>query len=77
MSASGLAPGPPSKPDQARMIEAISAWARIESPTDCPDGVNRMMDLVAAKVAGTPVGVERVPGREGLGDTLILRRTAQ
>src|SRR5215212_10829990 len=73
MSASGLAPGPPSKPDQARMIEAISAWARIESPTDCPEGVNRMMDLVAAEVAGTPVGVERVPSREGLGDTLILR----
>jgi len=62
-----------SHPDQARMVEAISAWARVESPTDCPDGVNRMMDLVAAEVAGTPVGVERVPGWEGLGDTLILR----
>jgi glutamate carboxypeptidase len=62
-----------SHPDQARLFEAISAWARVESPTDCPDGVNRMMDLVAAEVADAPIAVERVPGREGLGDTLILR----
>ena len=55
------------------MVEAISAWARVESPTDCPDGVNRMMDLVATEVADAPIAVERVPGREGLGDTLILR----
>ena len=55
------------------MVEAIAAWARVESPTDAPEGVNRMMDLVAAEAAEASIAVERVPGRDGLGDTLILR----
>jgi glutamate carboxypeptidase len=32
-----------------------------------------MMDLVAAEVAEAPVAVERIPGRSGLGDVLVLR----
>jgi glutamate carboxypeptidase len=60
-------------PERDPLVEAISAWARIESPTHDPDGVNCMMDLVAAEVAEAPIAVERVPGRDGLGDMLILR----
>src|SRR3954453_5135837 len=59
--------------EQSRMVEAIAAWARVESPTDAPEGVNRMMDLVAAEASEASIAVERVPGRDGLGDTLILR----
>src|SRR3712207_6506584 len=55
------------------MIEGVSAWVRQESPTHDRAGVNAMMDLVAADVADAPVAVERVPGQQGLGDTLILR----
>jgi glutamate carboxypeptidase len=55
------------------MIEGISAWVRQESPTHARDGVNAMMDLVAAEVADAPVAVERVPGRQGLGDAVVLR----
>jgi glutamate carboxypeptidase len=57
----------------AAMIEGISAWVRQESPTHVPAGVNAMMDLVEADVADAPIAVERVPGRQGLGDTLVLR----
>src|SRR3954447_22749080 len=60
-------------PERDPLVEAISAWARIESPTHDPDGGNCMMDLVAAEGAEAPIAVERVPGRDGLGDTLILR----
>lgn len=60
-------------PDQAQLAEGIAAWARVESPTEDAAGVNRMMDLAAAELAGAPVGIERVPGRDGLGDALVLR----
>ncbi|WP_240540079.1 M20 family metallopeptidase [Salinarimonas soli] len=58
---------------ETRMVEGLSAWISIESPTHSAEGVNRMMDVAAAAVADAPVEVERLPGREGLGDTLVLR----
>jgi glutamate carboxypeptidase len=51
----------------------IAAWGEIESFTRDRAGVNRMMDLVAASLGDAPVEVERVPGRDGLGDTLVVR----
>ena len=55
----------------------IARWAAVESPTVVPSGVNRMMDLVEASVADAPVAVERIAGRQGLGDTLVLRAGPQ
>jgi glutamate carboxypeptidase len=52
---------------------ALSVWIALESPTNHPPGVNGMMDLVAGEVEGLPIAVERLPGRDGLGDSLILR----
>jgi glutamate carboxypeptidase len=52
---------------------ALSVWLALESPTNHPAGVNGMMDLVAREVDGLPISVERIPGRDGLGDALILR----
>jgi glutamate carboxypeptidase len=54
-------------------LDRLTTWLRTESPTHAPAGVNRMMDLVAAEVAEAPVAIERIPGRSGLGDTLVLR----
>lgn len=54
-------------------LAALSVWLATESPTNHPAGVNGMMDLVAHEVDGLPIAVERVPGRDGLGDSLILR----
>jgi len=36
-----------------------------------------MMDLVAKEVEGLPIAIERVPGRDGLGDNLVLRAGLQ
>jgi glutamate carboxypeptidase len=54
-------------------ISALSVWLALESPTHHLPGVNGMMDLVAGEVEGLPIAVERVPGRDGLGDSVILR----
>lgn len=54
-------------------VSALSVWLALESPTHHAPGVNGMMDLVAAEVAGLPIAIERVPGRDGLGDSLVLR----
>lgn len=58
-------------------VEAISAWVRQESQSQDAAGVNAMMDLVAAEVAGSAIAVERIPGRLGLGDHLVLRAGPQ
>jgi glutamate carboxypeptidase len=56
-----------------RLVETVSTWTRCESPTHDAAAVNQMLDLVAAEFAGSPVALERIPGREGLGDVLIAR----
>ncbi len=56
-----------------RAVAAISRWLAVESPTDSAEGVNRMMDLVTDEAATLSLSVERVPGRDGFGDNLILR----
>jgi glutamate carboxypeptidase len=55
------------------LIEALSTWVRTESPTHEAAAVNRMMDLALVDAADPAIGVERVPGKDGLGDSLILR----
>ena len=52
---------------------ALSVWVALESPTSHPAGVNGMMDLVQKDVAGLPIAIERIPGRDGLGDMVVLR----
>jgi glutamate carboxypeptidase len=58
--------------DVDAMVAELRGWVGIESPTSDTPGVNRMIDAVAAAVAGLPIGVQRHAGRNGLGDTLEL-----
>ena len=59
--------------NQQEAAAALSVWVALESPTSHPAGVNGMMDLVQKEVAGLPIAAERIPGREGLGDMVLLR----
>lgn len=59
--------------DSEKMAAALTEWVAIESHTYDMPGVNRAMDATAASVAGTSIGCERIPGRDGLGDMLIMR----
>jgi glutamate carboxypeptidase len=61
------------EPDLEAMLDELSVWIRTESPTHAPDAVNRMMDLVAAEAVAAGIACERLDGKQGLGDTLILR----
>src|SRR3954447_22935107 len=58
------------------MIQGIRRWVETESPTNSKAGVNAMIDMVQSEVSGLPVKVERVAGRDGFGDNLIVRNTA-
>jgi len=62
--------------DTGAMIEGIRRWVETESPTRSKEAVNRMIDLVQSEVEGLPVQVERVPGKSGFADNLIVRNTA-
>ncbi|WP_375457859.1 M20 family metallopeptidase [uncultured Enterovirga sp.] len=59
--------------DEADLVRGISAWTAVESPTSDPAGVNRVMDLAFDEASTSSVAVERVAGRDGLGDSVILR----
>src|SRR6185503_2132019 len=62
--------------DLGSMISGIQRWVETESPTRDKAAVNRMVDLVQAEVTGLGVTVERVPGKSGFADNLIVRNTA-
>ena len=62
--------------DLGSMISGIQRWVEAESPTSDTAAVNRMIDVVHADVADLPVAVERVPGRDGFADNLIVRNQA-
>jgi glutamate carboxypeptidase len=55
------------------VIEDLSVWIRTESPTHTPEAVNKMMDLVVAEVEAASIACERLEGKQGLGDTVVLR----
>ena len=59
--------------NQQEAAAALSVWVALESPTSHPAGVSGMMDLVQNEITGLPIAVERIPGRDGLGDMVVLR----
>ena len=59
--------------DDSALVAGISAWAAVESPTHDAAGVNRVMDLVAQEAEEASLALERIPGRDGLGDSILLR----
>ena len=64
----------PSNPfDATAMLDGIRRWVEIETPTEAPEQVNRLVAMVADGYRGLPATIERVPGRDGRGDHLIAR----
>ncbi|MBH5398925.1 M20 family metallopeptidase [Bradyrhizobium sp. CNPSo 4010] len=57
----------------APILEGIRRWVVIESPTERPDQINKLADVVAAGYRDLPASVERVAGRDGCGDHLVTR----
>src|ERR1051325_4842579 len=59
--------------DLGGMIEGMRRWVEDESPTRNKAADNRMLVLVEADLAGVPVKIERLTGRDGYADMLKLR----
>jgi glutamate carboxypeptidase len=59
------------------LLAELTEWVRIESPTYEATTVNRMEDLIASRIGALGLSVERVPGRDGLGDILRCRRAGR
>ncbi len=58
--------------DTEEILAGIRAWVEIESPTTDAAAVNRMADRVTADYAAIGARVERLPGRDGFGDHLLV-----
>jgi glutamate carboxypeptidase len=59
--------------DSRTMLDGIRRWVEVETPTEAPEQVNRLVTMVAGGYRGLPATIERVPGRDGRGDHLIAR----
>src|ERR1700758_5444063 len=59
--------------DSATILDGIRSWVEIETPTDAPAQVNKLVSLVADLYRGLPARVERIAGSDGCGDHLVAR----
>jgi glutamate carboxypeptidase len=59
--------------DPAKILEGIRRWVEIETPTDAPEQVNKLVDLVAESYRDLPATIERIAGHSGCGDHLVAR----
>jgi glutamate carboxypeptidase len=59
--------------DTVKILDGIRRWVEIETPTEAPEQVNRLVALVADGYRDLAAHVERVGGRDGRGDHLIAR----
>ena len=56
------------------LLAELIDWVSIESPTYDAAAVNRMESFIASRIGGLGFKVERLAGRDGLGDILRGRR---
>jgi glutamate carboxypeptidase len=56
-----------------RLLEELSEWVKLETPTTDPTAVNRLMDLAEAELTHSGAVTTRIAGRDGFGDNLIVR----
>jgi glutamate carboxypeptidase len=59
--------------DPQTILDGIRRWVEIETPTDVPERVNLLASMVADGYRDLPATVERVAGRDGCGDHLVVR----
>jgi glutamate carboxypeptidase len=60
------------KLDLDEMLAGMQRWIAIESPTDSPEGMARMASQVQSDYESFGARVERIPGRDGFGDHLLV-----
>ncbi|WP_370136530.1 MULTISPECIES: M20 family metallopeptidase [unclassified Bradyrhizobium] len=59
--------------DSQTILDGIRRWVEIETPTEAPEQVNKLVSLVAEQYRDLPVTLERIAGVDGCGDHLVTR----
>src|ERR1700709_1425842 len=59
--------------DSTTILDGIRRWVEIETPTEAPGQVNKLVTMVAEGYRDLPAAIERIPGTDGRGDHLVLR----
>lgn len=59
--------------DAEEILEGILDWVGVETPTYHGAEVNKLADKVQAVWQGVGCSVERIPGRDGFGDHVLVR----
>jgi glutamate carboxypeptidase len=59
--------------DAKAILDGIRRWVEIETPTEAPEQVNRLADMVADGYRDLPAAIERIAGHSGCGDHLVAR----
>ena len=64
-------------PDQAfdakQILDGIRRWVELETPSEAPEQINKLVTLVADGYRGLPATLERLAGSNGRGDHLVVR----
>ncbi len=55
------------------LLDELAVWVRMETPTTDAAAVNRLMDVAQSDLAAAGAAIERVPGRDGFGDSVVAR----
>jgi glutamate carboxypeptidase len=55
------------------LLDELSGWVKLETPTTDAASVNRLMDVAEGELARAGAAITRIPGRDGFGDNLIAR----
>ncbi|MGY4456853.1 M20 family metallopeptidase [Bradyrhizobium sp. LB13.1] len=61
--------------DSQTILDGIRRWVEVETPTEAPEQVNKLISMVAEQYRDLPVTLERVAGVDGCGDHLVARST--
>lgn len=56
--------------DSEQMLDGLKPWVECESPTYDQAAVNKMMDIAAHDLAASGATIQRIPGKQGLGDSI-------
>jgi glutamate carboxypeptidase len=59
------------------LLDELAIWVKIETPTRDAVQVNKLMDLAEGQLAAAGAEITRIPGRDGFGDNLVIRASAQ
>lgn len=59
--------------DSEDILRGLLEWVAIETPTGHVENIGKLVDLIARQLLPLGASLERVPGRDGMGDHLIAR----